>query len=507
MRYRILALVLMTAVLGGGLFCGQAQATHAEVFAISGGTPEQQAVVREALEQSSWDWRWKTGNSTKLVLTDSHPPYWGCTEDMKTQAASGELAFPFLVAGDTVGVSYFPSGNIYIDARLTEPMLREVAMHEAAHSRVMFVWFWDRPVGADVYGCYALDAWRELIGAEGDVDLWEQSPVESHAEWFRVTYLDPAIQVHSEPRSELPGPPNGTADVVTFHDEWCPREDSEPEPEPEPEPRPEPLGPWSDIPPDDQELLAAAWWARDKNVFQGRGDGTFGVHAPTLQRHVTLVCERTGIPAPPWEGLYGTATRAMVRDAIPGLTWYEQRWDEPLTRSQLLRLVYRARDGLDPDAVVAGRLEAWFADTHVTWRGGTRAPRLIGYAQLLVQLSREHDVPLWLALGQCWRESQWGTTGLAINHNCLWGVKDVNRRWGEVDHFVGSSFASYVTLEECIRAYFRLIDSPVYRRFVDAGDWRGLLNKYAPPSDGNDPDEHYRIVVTVRGWCKARGIW
>lgn len=490
MNRRIVVLVLAVAVLLGGLFCGQAQAENAHVFTIGGGTEEQQQVVRGALEDATWDWAAFGGSETELTLTPEHLPYWGDGIGGWYQTASPEIPFTFEVAQNTVGVAYWPSGRIYIDSRITSPeLLREVAMHEAAHSRVMFVWFWNRPDGGSIYDCYALEAWRDLIGTQGNLNDWYLSPVESHAEWFRVTYLDPGLQLNPEARTNLPAPPGGTADVLSFHNTWCPP--------------PAPALPWSDIPADDQELVAAAPWAYENGIFQGYGDGTFGVSDPVLKRHVALVAERVGLPAPPWFGDYSTATRGDVAAGIPGLTWFEERWDEPLTRSQLLRLVYRAREGLGIEATIARALEGWFAETTVTWRGVTRQPRLAGYGGLMLQLSREYNVPLWLALGQAWRESQWGTTGLAARHNCIWGVKDTSGKWGRLRGTVGG-FADYASVEECIRAYYRLMDG-AYRGYIDAGDWRGLLRRY-DPKVGDGSAQHYRTVMAVRTWCEARGI-
>lgn len=504
---RIIILLLAVAVLLGGLFIGQAQATGADVFAIEGGSPAQQKLVRDALELSTWDWAAFGAAQTKLTLTPVYPPYWG--DDTGLWAArgyDGQLAFPLVVLGATRGVAYFPSGDIFIDSRISDPaLLREVAMHEAAHSRVMFVWFWNRPARASVYECYALNAWRDLIGAQGDVAIWLLSPVENHAEWFRVTYLDPALQADSYPRSSLPGPPAGTADVVAFHNEWCGLLPADPEPEPEPPVEPtQPVPVWDDIPRDDTELMAASIWALGHGIWLGYSDGTFGPWAPVLKRHVALVAQRAGLDAPPWENDYGAVSRAEVRDSIPGLTWLEQRWDEQLSRSQLLRLMFRAREQTAPDEVIAARLEAWFAATYVTWHGVVRQPRLQGYGRLMVDLARQHNVPLWLALGQCWRESQWGTTGLSIDHNILWGMKDVLGKWGELRGLI-SGFADYATLEECIRAYYRLMDQGTYRELIDAQDWRGLLDYYAPASE-NDTEQHYKIVMTIRDRCAERGI-
>lgn len=485
---RLTLLFIAVIVILGGLFCNDALAKNAYVFEITG--PEEQAqIARDALERSSWDWASFGDPTTSLTLTPSYPPYWGDTDSGVLRPASYEIPFTFEIAGGTAGVAYWPSGRIYIDSRLYPSLLREVAMHESAHSRVMFEWFDDRPAGATVYECYALNAWCELIGTKGNPDYWYENPVESHAEWFRVTYLPVTLQYYQQPRTWLPAPPNGVKDVEAFHNKWCAQ--------------PSPKLPWSDIPSDDEELAAAAVWAYENEIFLGYTNGIFGVHNPMFKRHVALVAERTGLKAPPWQNDYGIATRSEVAAGIPGLTWLEERWNEPVTRSQVLRLMYRAREGLGPEAQTVQRLEKWFVEERVTWRGVTRQPRLTGYAGLLVQLSKEYDVPLWLALGQCWRESQWGTTGLAINHNCLWGVKDVSGKWGRLRGTV-SGFADYVSLEECCRAYFRLMDG-VYRRYIDAEDWRGLLNKYAPAYE-NDTEEHYRIVMAIRQEAEARGI-
>lgn len=492
---RNLAIVLaaMLALLAWPL-CREANAENAYVFDISG-PAEQEQIVRAALEQSSWDWASFGDPTTPLALTPSHPPYWGDVVSDKQYQAVGEIPFPLKFADQVVGVSYYPSGRIYIDSRLATPFLREVAMHESAHSRVMFTWFDDRPAGASPYDCYALEAWCELIGAYGDMSDWYRNPVESHAEWFRVTYLPVGLQLNSRPRTGLPAPPNGIYGVMAFHDKWC-----------APEPPPKPVPPWSDIPTDDAELVDAALWAYSNGIFYGREDGTFGPDDPMLKRHVALVAERTGFKLPSWINDYGVATRSDVAAGIPGLEWLEERWDESITRSQVLRLMYRARDGLGPEAQVVQRLEQWFGsdDVRVTWQGVTRQPRLIGYGGLLVQLSRQYDVPLWLALGQAWAESQWGTTGLAINHNCIWGVKDTTGKWGQINGTI-RGFADYVSVEECCRAYYRLMNG-AYRRYIDAEDWRGLINKYAPPSENNTED-YYRIIMSIRSEGKLWGVW
>jgi len=58
---------------------------------------------------------------------------------------------------------------------------------------------------------------------------------------------------------------------------------------------------------------------------------------------VALVAERTGLDAPVgWEDSYRPALRTDVDRAID-LEWKEARWDEQILRSQMLRLLWRAR--------------------------------------------------------------------------------------------------------------------------------------------------------------------
>jgi hypothetical protein len=99
---------------------------------------------------------------------------------------------------------------------------------------------------------------------------------------------------------------------------------------------------FADLNAEDDELRAAAGYLREKGVIEGYLDGTFGAYQPLLRRHVTLICQRAGLPAPDWIEDYTPATRADVRDAIP-LTWLEERWGEGITRGQLARLLWRAR--------------------------------------------------------------------------------------------------------------------------------------------------------------------
>ena len=313
------------------LICGSALGVGADQFSITGPSAEA-AIVQQTLEESTWDWHWGRDETTPVTITSSHPPYWG--QDLKADVLSCEM--PFLVFdqyGTVAGVSYYPSCRIYIRAGLEESWLREVTMHEAAHTRVMFRWFDLRPEGVSVYESPALLAWQQLTSA-GTPGTWYYDPVEHHAEWFRITYSPPYKQSNPKARTFLAAPPRGVADVIAFHKTWCPAPE-----EPQP-PVPEP--PWPDIPTDDYELVAASIWAHGWGIFVGYEDGNFGPWNEMLKRHVYLVSARCGYVPPAWSSDYDVATRADVRDNIPNLKWEEERWEEPITRSQLMRLMFRS---------------------------------------------------------------------------------------------------------------------------------------------------------------------
>lgn len=435
---------------------------NAEAVTYSGGSEAQRAYAQEVIESCWLDYAWADGrvDEVDVVIEEHHEPYW--EQDVLFSAA---------------GLAWW--GNIRIHAGYTPgpgSYFGEIVAHEWAHQ----IWF------AMPYKWIL--AWTDLCteGHEGyDPGNWYTMPAENFAECARVALFDRSFYYNAAARTNLNRVSvEDTREFVESY-RWGVEH------------------PFTDLSDEDIELEAAAGYLYHEGIIEGYDDKTVGPYQPLLKRHVALICERMGIACAFSLNDWGAALRGDVRDAIPGLAWNEERWDEPIIRGQLLRLMYRARGS--EDILIAQRLESWFADTHVTYQGATRQPRLTGHAALLVQLSREYNVPLWLALGQCWRESQWGTTGLSITYNCLWGVKDTIGKWGELRSTI-SGFADYASVEECIRAYFRLMGQGTYRQLIDAEDWRGLLDYYAPASE-NDTELHYRIVMGIRAKCDERGIW
>ncbi len=105
-----------------------------------------------------------------------------------------------------------------------------------------------------------------------------------------------------------------------------------------------PGAPFTDIDKTDQELWDAAVYVKRLGYFEGYASGALGAWEAMSHRHVALVLERAGVGSrPQWLDDYSLATRGEVMQAFPGLTWYSGRTDEEILRSQMVRLLYRAR--------------------------------------------------------------------------------------------------------------------------------------------------------------------
>jgi hypothetical protein len=269
---------------------------------------------------------------------------------------------------------------------------------------------------------------------------------------------------------------------------------------------------WIDWPDTD---IAAGFWVKEKGYMLGyppdetHPEITFRPNEPitSLQMRVTL--KRANIDNVAWN--IENLTIADAKRYLP----YAQVTSKPtatLTRYRLAAMMYRHfMTPVNNDQVVIDKLEQLFQEKKVTWNGVTRTPRLAGHAKEIVDFSRSTGVPIWLALGQAWRESQWFSTGLSVNYNCGWGIKDGKGVWGALGEPKSvSGYSNYATIGESIGAYFRLMSSPnrPYKALIDVGDEasiRKALNIYAPAFE-NDTEQHYKIVMAVKGWLEERGI-
>lgn len=281
--------------------------------------------------------------------------------------------------------------------------------------------------------------------------------------------------------------------------------------------------PWKDWPDTDIE---AGWYVKNEYIFQGYGTGEFRPNENISLAHFQSVLTRAEIPwslddfIPITEDVVRIKTSQKI---MPGTAWSAGP-EEKVTRFRTAVMIYRYKNNIQPpnqDEEIATKLNKWFDETWVTWDGVSRQTKFANddFGQLFVDLSEEYNVPIWLALGQCWRESQWFTTGLSVKpapgYNCGWGMKDSKQRWGEhgnPTHVKG--YSNYISVEEAVGAYFRLMDSLImpYRALIDkylaTGDLTYIsqaLDIYAPGYE-NDTIQHHKIVRQVKEWCEQRGI-
>lgn len=103
-------------------------------------------------------------------------------------------------------------------------------------------------------------------------------------------------------------------------------------------------GPFFDVTQADPELWEAAFYVKREGLFVGYPSGSLGSWDPMTHRHIALVLERVGLGSrPEWMQDGTPATRGEVMAAFPGLDWNSGRENEPVVRSQLVRLLWRAR--------------------------------------------------------------------------------------------------------------------------------------------------------------------
>ena len=282
---------------------------------------------------------------------------------------------------------------------------------------------------------------------------------------------------------------------------------------------------WKDWPDTDIE---AGWYVKDNHIFNGYSTGEFKPNENISLTHFQSVLTRAEIDwslddfLPITEDVVRVKTSQKI---MPGTAWSANP-ESLVTRYRAAVMIYRFKNGVEPqeepdnppvdeDAKVIAAIEQLFQDKPVTYQGVKRYSKLVGLAHVIVEDARKYNVPIWLCLAQSWRESQWFTTGLSINYNCGWGIKDSKGRWGELGSpTCVSGYSNYSSEEEAVHAYFRLMGSEEmpykslidsYRQTSDMSYIYKALDIYAPGYE-NDTYQHHKIVSIVKEWCVSRGI-
>jgi hypothetical protein len=259
---------------------------------------------------------------------------------------------------------------------------------------------------------------------------------------------------------------------------------------------------WSDWPDTD---IAAGFWVKEKGYFGGYADGTFKPNLTINSVHFWSVLNRAGIKNAT------SSNPATIADALRYLpnAQVTSKPTDTLTRYRMAAIMYRHFVTPMPvDEAMAAKVNQLISEHRYYWNGALRTPRIAGMGAIIVADSKQYGIPIWLCLAQGWIESCWFQSGLATDYNCGFGIKSATNKWGQLGNPpTVKGFANYVTVEESIHAYFRLVGSPnmPYKKLIDAGNIKAALEIYAPPYE-NDTDQMYRSMMVVKGWVEKAGI-
>jgi hypothetical protein len=199
----------------------------------------------------------------------------------------------------------------------------------------------------------------------------------------------------------------------------------------------------------------------------GTGPGTFG---PKTEAAVARFQQDHGIDSN--QGLYGPKTRAALTGALGG------------TGGKPIAAPIQSPKMTGPDAAMAVRINNMLKNSG-----------LQGQGEHILAMSKKYNVPPELALAMFQKEGTWNTKGAAPKNN-----NPGNLRFAAWEEQLGAvrngGFAKFPSVEKGVEAYFRLLGSSSYRQFIDNKDWKGMVNKYAPPSE-NDSGTYLNQIT---GW-------
>ncbi|MBZ4423253.1 peptidoglycan-binding protein [Myxococcus sp. RHSTA-1-4] len=208
------------------------------------------------------------------------------------------------------------------------------------------------------------------------------------------------------------------------------------------------------------------------------GPGIFG---PKTEAAVAKFQKDHGIT--PNSGIFGPKTRAAMTEALKGKGGTEK----PGTSGP----VTGPTKPTGSDATKAANIDKILKGTGLAGQGAH-----------IVAMSKKYNVPAELALAMFRKEASFMTAGSAVKNN-----NPGNLRFAEWERQFGGqpngSFAKFPDTKSGVEAYFRLLGGPAYRGFIDRGDYKGLINKYAPPTE-NDSGLYHKQVLQWMQEYKAK---
>lgn len=127
---------------------------------------------------------------------------------------------------------------------------------------------------------------------------------------------------------------------------------------------------------------------------------------------------------------------------------------------------------------------------------------LAGQGAHIVAMSKKYNVPAELALAMFRKEASFMTAGSAVKNNNPGNLrfKEWERQFGGEPN---GGFTKFPSVKQGVEAYFALLGGPAYRNFIDRGDYQGLINKYAPPTE-NDSGLYHKQVLQWMNEYKAK---
>jgi hypothetical protein len=209
------------------------------------------------------------------------------------------------------------------------------------------------------------------------------------------------------------------------------------------------------------------------------GPGTFG---PMTEKAVARFQQEHGIS--PNSGIFGPKTRAAMTEALKGNGGTEKPGTGPVTGPT---------KPTGSDATKAANIDKILKGTGLAGQGAH-----------IVAMSKKYDVPPELALAMFRKEASFLTAGSAVKNN-----NPGNLRFAEWEKQFGGkpngNFAHFPDVKSGVEAYFRLLGGPAYRGFIDRGDYKGLINKYAPPFENDSGLYHKQVLQWMKEYQAKMG--